>query len=40
MRPANIDELEMVTGASEYHGSAHSEQGRTDRHVVSLLVGR
>lgn len=40
VRPANIDELEMVTGASEYHRSAHSEQGRTDRHVVSLLVGR
>jgi len=39
VRPSNIAEIERVTRAVEFHGSAHSEHGTTDRHVVSLLVG-
>ncbi len=39
VRPANIAEIEKDTNAPEYHGSAHGENGVTDRHVVSLMVG-
>ena len=39
VRPSNIDVLEQVTCAMEFHGSAHSEHGTTDRAVVSMLVG-
>lgn len=39
VRPSNIDEIEKNTHAPEYHGSAHGENGATDRNVVSLLVG-
>lgn len=39
VRPSNIDELEKVSAASEFHGSAHSKHGTTERSVVSMLVG-
>lgn len=39
VRPTNIDEIEVSCHAPEYHGSAHSDSGQTDRKVVSLLVG-
>lgn len=39
VRPSNIADLEKVTHAPEYHGSAHSEHGKTDREVVRQLVG-
>lgn len=38
IRPSNIAEIEKETRAPEYHGSAHSERGTTDRKVVSQLV--
>lgn len=38
VRPSNINELEATCHAPEYHGSAHSDSGQTDRKVVSLLV--
>lgn len=40
IRPSNIEEIEKVTRAPEYHGSAHSERGRTDRKVVAILAGK
>lgn len=39
IRPSNIDVIEKICHAPEYHGSAHSEHGITDRSVVSALVG-
>ena len=38
IRPSNIAEIEKGTCAPEYHGSAHSKRGTTDRKVVSQLV--
>lgn len=38
VRPSNIAALSQETRALEYHGSAHSEHGTTDRKVVSQLV--
>lgn len=38
IRPSNIAEINRMTRAPEYHGSAHSEHGSTDRRVVSQLV--
>ncbi len=38
VRPSNIAVLSKETRALEYHGSAHSEHGTTDRKVVSQLV--
>ena len=38
VRPSNIAALSQRTRALEYHGSAHSEHGITDRKVVSQLV--
>lgn len=38
IRPSNITALAQTTRAREYHGSAHSECGTTDRNVVSQLV--
>ena len=38
VRPSNIAALSQATRALEYHGSAHSEHGTTDRKVVSQLV--
>lgn len=39
VRPSNIAEIEKDTHAPEYHGSAHGENGATDRSVVSLMAG-
>lgn len=38
IKPYNIVEIERVSGASEYHSSAHGPAGTTDREVVSKLV--
>ena len=38
VRPSNIAKLESVTGASEFHSSAHGPSGATDRLTVRLLV--
>lgn len=38
IKPSNINEINRITRAAEYHGSAHSEHGSTDRRVVSQLV--
>lgn len=38
IKPSNIAEINKITRAPEYHGSAHSEHGSTDRRVVSQLV--
>lgn len=38
VRPSNIAKLESVTGASEFHSSAHGLSGATDRLTVRLLV--
>ncbi len=38
IKPSNIAELARTTLAGEFHGSAHSASGKTDRNVVSQLV--
>ena len=38
VKPSNLAELEVVTRAREFHGSAHSGSGTTDRRVVSQLA--
>ena len=38
IRPSNIAYIDRATGAREFHGSAHSANGHTDRETVSQLV--
>lgn len=38
VRPENIAQIERISGAMEFHSSAHGVDGRTDRYVVSELV--
>ena len=38
INPGNIARIAAETGASEYHGSAHGPDGKTDRATVSAIV--